>query len=86
MNDIFPYSERSGVNLRGEYGPSWEGPPELQEGKDLVISEAKKEDIRKNGSKDESGDVRMDDDQVEPSQGDKRDRQCPNQCSNEKLI
>ncbi|PVG00892.1 hypothetical protein CPB86DRAFT_152194 [Serendipita vermifera] len=73
MNDIFPYSERSGVNLRGEYGPSWEGPPSLAEGKELMLSEARQEDIRKNGSKDESGDVKMDDAQVESGPTDKRD-------------
>jgi hypothetical protein len=65
MNDIFPLSERSGVNLRGEYGPTWEGPPELDEGKRLVLEEAAKEEQRKEGSKDESGDVKMDE---EPEQ------------------
>jgi hypothetical protein len=55
MNDIFPMSERSGVNLRGEYGPPWEGPPDPQEGKAIVLAEAAKEA----GVKDEGGDVKM---------------------------
>lgn len=25
LSAVFPLGERSGVNLRGEYGPSWEG-------------------------------------------------------------
>lgn len=26
LSRVFPLGERSGVNLRGEYGPTWEGP------------------------------------------------------------
>ncbi len=26
LSQVFPLGERSGVNLRGEYGPAWEGP------------------------------------------------------------
>ena len=25
LSSVFPLGERSGVNLRGEYGPAWEG-------------------------------------------------------------
>jgi hypothetical protein len=59
MNDIFPMSERSGVNLRGEYGPPWEGPPDPREGKAIILAEAAKEEARKAGVKDEGGDVKM---------------------------
>jgi hypothetical protein len=65
MNDIFPMSERSGVNLRGEYGPSWEGPPDPQEGKAIVLAEAAREEARKAGVKDEAGDVKMGEGDVE---------------------
>jgi len=26
LSQVFPLGERSGVNLRGEYGPPWDGP------------------------------------------------------------
>lgn len=26
LSSVFPLGERSGVNLRGEFGPVWEGP------------------------------------------------------------
>lgn len=29
LSDVFPLGERSGVNLRGEYGPTWEGVVDL---------------------------------------------------------
>ena len=29
LSDVFPLGERSGVNLRGEYGPTWEGDVDL---------------------------------------------------------
>ena len=35
LSSVFPLGERSGVNLRGEYGPTWEGvkqPEEKKEG------------------------------------------------------
>ena len=50
LSDIFPLSERSGVNLRGEYGPMWEG----------VGWQAKEE------TKDEGGDVKMEDSEEKP--------------------
>jgi len=34
LSAVFPLGERSGVNLRGEYGPTWEGvqfPPKLKQ-------------------------------------------------------
>lgn len=59
LSQVFPLGERSGVNLRGEYGPPWDGPvtkpakPKVKEGdeKDKMaidespeaLEEAKKE-------------------------------------------
>ena len=61
-------SERSGVNLRGEYGPPWEGPPDPQEGKSVILAEATKEEERKTGVKDQGGDVKMGEgDDAEPT-------------------
>lgn len=50
LSQIFPLGERSGVNLRGEYGPVWDGPGvEKWEGKDETAG------------KSAGGDVQMDD-------------------------
>lgn len=52
MSGVFPLGERSGVNLRGEYGPTWEGvkapvatgaEPE-PEPQDVVMADAKEEE------------------------------------------
>ena len=59
LSQAFPLGERSGVNLRGEYGPPWDGPvakpvkPKEEEGEDKnkmtvdespeALEEAKKE-------------------------------------------
>ncbi|KAK2461523.1 hypothetical protein APHAL10511_005986 [Amanita phalloides] len=45
LSDVFPLGERSGVNLRGEYGPIWEGVV------DLVKSEKKEVDQKKDISR-----------------------------------
>lgn len=74
MNDIFPLSERSGVNLRGEYGPMWEGPPDLQEGKQLILEVANKEE-QKGGTKDESGDINMGED-IDPELSPEQKKTC----------
>lgn len=34
LSGVFPLSERSGVNLRGDYGPEWEGVSYVRESKD----------------------------------------------------
>ena len=53
LSAVFPLGERSGVNLRGEYGPSWEGvkfPEKLKNDRDTemkdgtITSQASKED------------------------------------------
>ena len=33
LSGVFPLGERSGVNLRGEYGPTWEGFKDLEKKK-----------------------------------------------------
>lgn len=54
LSAVFPLGERSGVNLRGEYGPSWEGvnfPERLKNDRDTnmkddtIMSQASKEDV-----------------------------------------
>ena len=42
LSSVFPLGERSGVNLRGEYGPTWEGvkqPGEKREGTNMSEAE-----------------------------------------------
>jgi hypothetical protein len=49
LSGVFPLGERSGVNLRGEYGPTWEGvkapvPTATEsEEQDVVMVDAKEE-------------------------------------------
>ncbi|KAG8776226.1 UDP-glucose-4-epimerase [Serendipita sp. 397] len=76
LNDIFPLSDKSGVNLQGEYGPTWEGPPPFQEGKELLLKQAEKEEKRPNegGQKDESVDVKMSEMDLDLVMEDKRAR------------
>jgi len=41
LSGVFPLGERSGVNLRGEYGPTWEGVKEQEKHKeDSAIPDA----------------------------------------------
>lgn len=47
LSGVFPLGERSGVNLRGEYGPTWEGvnfteKPNLED-QDVAMDSAKEE-------------------------------------------
>ncbi|CAK5264349.1 unnamed protein product [Mycena citricolor] len=55
LSGVFPLGERSGVNLRGEYGPTWEGvhipvkpptpaAPEPEPGQDVVMTDKKEEE------------------------------------------
>ena len=45
LSGVFPLSERSGVNLRGEYGPTWEAVlfPREKVSQDDVVVEAQAE-------------------------------------------
>ena len=51
LSQVFPLGERSGVNLRGEYGPAWDGPStkqeENEEHKMEVVEEAKPQPLEK---------------------------------------
>lgn len=42
LSGVFPLGERSGVNLRGEYGPMWEGVKEIEKRDEDVAMEAAK--------------------------------------------
>lgn len=48
MNSVYPFGERSGVNLRGEYGPEWTSveqplPSDGMEGIEVAADDSKKE-------------------------------------------
>ncbi|KAL1738766.1 THO complex subunit 1 transcription elongation factor-domain-containing protein [Schizophyllum fasciatum] len=58
LSDIFPLSERSGVNLRGEYGPVWEAVGWGMKGEE---------------KKDEGGDVKMEDTEEKAAADEKKD-------------
>ncbi|KAI0095149.1 THO complex subunit 1 transcription elongation factor-domain-containing protein [Irpex rosettiformis] len=66
LSQVFPLGERSGVNLRGEYGPAWEGP-----GLEQDVPQPKKtdEDVKMDPQRTEStGDV-MQVDESEKKEG-----------------
>jgi aldose 1-epimerase len=42
LSGVFPLGERSGVNLRGEYGPMWEGVKEIEKRDEDVSMDAAK--------------------------------------------
>jgi hypothetical protein len=71
MNDIYPISERSGVNLKGEYGPAWEGPPALREGKVQILQEITK------APEGETGDITMTEAGSELTAEQKKACKCP---------
>ena len=60
LSDVFPLGERSGVNLRGEYGPTWEGVVDLTKGKNKEESEKKGLAEEKTKSDDESNKMQVD--------------------------
>lgn len=43
LSAVFPLEEKSGVNLRGEYGPAWEGPGVKGKDKEVEAQVEKKE-------------------------------------------
>lgn len=53
LSRVFPLGERSGVNLRGEYGPMWEGPGAKgherkdEEANQMEVDETKEEQASK---------------------------------------
>ncbi|KZT08810.1 UDP-glucose 4-epimerase [Laetiporus sulphureus 93-53] len=73
LSSVFPLSERSGVNLRGEYGPVWEGPG-IKKEEDKVKMETsdkgeaegeKKEEVKEKAAGEED---KMEVDEVKPEE------------------
>ena len=56
LSQAFPLGERSGVNLRGEYGPPWDGPvanpAKPKEGDEMAVDESPEalEEVKKEGA------------------------------------
>lgn len=46
LSGVFPLGERSGVNLRGEYGPVWEGTVEVGRGDVEMKDESSKSSVQ----------------------------------------
>ncbi|KAJ7897244.1 THO complex subunit 1 transcription elongation factor-domain-containing protein [Mycena olivaceomarginata] len=70
LSGVFPLGERSGVNLRGEYGPTWEGvkaasKTEVPE-EDVVMADAKE-------TEKEEDKMQVDDESKKPAAEDKKD-------------
>ncbi|KAG5222357.1 THO complex transcription elongation factor-domain-containing [Salix suchowensis] len=64
LSTVFPLGERSGVNLRGEYGPTWEVVGEPQKSNDL---EAMKVDEPAKKADDSTDKVDVDEKKTQPS-------------------
>ena len=62
LSQVFPLGERSGVNLRGEYGPAWDGP-----GLDTDVPQQKKveEDVQMGSQSEPSKDEMQVDESVQ---------------------
>ncbi|KAF8347064.1 THO complex subunit 1 transcription elongation factor-domain-containing protein [Amanita rubescens] len=60
LSDVFPLGERSGVNLRGEYGPTWEGVVDLTKGEKKEENEKRGLAEEKTKSDDESNKMQVD--------------------------
>ncbi|KAI0694426.1 hypothetical protein BC835DRAFT_1486299 [Cytidiella melzeri] len=58
LSQVFPLGERSGVNLRGEYGPVWEGPGLEQH---VLLQKQRDEDVTME-DKPKSDEMQVDDD------------------------
>ncbi|TDL19394.1 hypothetical protein BD410DRAFT_774040 [Rickenella mellea] len=68
LSGVFPLGERSGVNLRGEYGPQWEGVTYKRDVKEL---KAKEEQMEVDGTQEKSQDaMQVDDPSAETKSGD----------------
>ncbi|KAK0199086.1 THO complex subunit 1 transcription elongation factor-domain-containing protein [Armillaria mellea] len=64
LSGAFPLSERSGVNLRGEYGPTWEGVKDMMkaEEKEKVEKENEGDVETKDEKQDQDDKMQVDDD------------------------
>jgi hypothetical protein len=60
LSDVFPLGERSGVNLRGEYGPTWEGVVDLARTKKNEDNEKERSVEEQTKSDDESNKMQVD--------------------------
>lgn len=79
LSAVFPLGERSGVNLRGEYGPTWEG---VNAGKKL-IEDARNEEIKLEPT--ESGESKEAEDQGDQMQVDgKEEKKTVSKLSDKK--
>jgi hypothetical protein len=58
LSGVFPLGERSGVNLRGEYGPTWEGIVDFSNNKAQKGQEGKQDSVEQ-AAKTESRDDKM---------------------------
>lgn len=55
LSGVFPLGERSGVNLRGEYGPTWEGVKKIEDEKNEAMN-AEPTEGQESKETDEQGD------------------------------
>ncbi|KAK0500742.1 THO complex subunit 1 transcription elongation factor-domain-containing protein [Armillaria luteobubalina] len=63
LSGAFPLSERSGVNLRGEYGPTWEGVKDMMKAEEKEIVKEKEDDGEtKDDKQDQDDKMQVDDD------------------------
>ncbi|KAI0756087.1 THO complex subunit 1 transcription elongation factor-domain-containing protein [Daedaleopsis nitida] len=53
LSRVFPLGERSGVNLRGEYGPAWDGPTVKPPAQETVKEEGDKDQMDVDQTKEE---------------------------------
>ncbi|KAF8641070.1 hypothetical protein AX17_000714 [Amanita inopinata Kibby_2008] len=69
LSSVFPLGERSGVNLRGEYGPTWEGVVGLDKSEKPPNEEVDKHEVQvvQDGIKSEDQDDKMQVDSKPPS-------------------
>jgi THO complex subunit 1 transcription elongation factor len=66
LSGVFPLGERSGVNLRGEYGPTWEGVKEQEKNEeDIAVPDAdNKQELKADGEKMQVDDAKAEGDAI----------------------
>lgn len=65
LSGVFPLGERSGVNLRGEYGPTWEGVKEPENKSEVEEDSIMADAGKPNEGKAEDDKMQVDDAKVE---------------------
>ena len=69
LSRVFPLGERSGVNLRGEYGPLWDGPGAKGKEQEKTGTPEKQEGENAEGEKDKDKmDVDVEDEKLKDEQ------------------